>query len=129
MADWTPIQRDGHPHVTGINPKYPGLLDVKIKLRSTPPRGWDEAFASPDGFGMSVSMHPPTLFGDTVTIRPPEAELKEYVKHVDGRIEAANRHYEKHTLPRIQQQREQENSVAAKEREVLERARKKAEEL
>jgi len=112
MSEWTPINRD-EPRVEGVDPDAPGLLDVRIRLDAHPPDEWMEFFLRPVGVGISVSMHPPKLFGDEIRLRPPDNEVEKYVLHVDERIAAANKRFQSEVLPR--RRREQDAAQRARQ--------------
>jgi len=60
-----------------------------------------------------MSMHPPTISGATVTLRPPDDQVEQYVANVDDRMAAANRWYQTQVLPRIQVREAQQRQAAA----------------
>jgi len=126
--NWTPIARE-NPEVRGIDPQAPGLLDVTIRLRPTPPREWVELFEHPPGVSISMAMHPPRLSGATVRIRPPDDELEAYLAHVDQRIDAANREFEERFLPQIRARAAREAQNTEQERLRIEEAKRKAQDL
>lgn len=123
---WTRIIRSGRPRVRGVNAKYSGLLDVDIDLTPTPPAEWTRAFERPIGVGISLSMHPPTLSGATVHIRPPDNELEAYVKHIDERIAAANDYFEREVLPALDRAEAQERQRREDEQKRIDDAKRRA---
>jgi hypothetical protein len=127
-VEWQPITRD-KPEVHGVNAQYPGLLDVSIRLSSYPDDAWSQFFLSPSGVGLPLSMHPPKLSGKAIFIRPPDNEVEAYVRHVDERLDAANRYYENTVLPRLRAQREAERRASDEKQERLDAARRRIEEL
>ncbi len=97
-SPWLPITRD-HPEVVGIDPSDDSRLEVHVTLSTVPPVEWAERFTKPadtDEVGDA-----PTIKGKTVTIRPPDAELAEYVADVDRRTAEANRYFETEVLPEV----------------------------
>jgi hypothetical protein len=98
--EWTPIRRSGHS-IRGPDREEPGLLVVDLRLNKEPPAEWASFFARPVGVSTSSSIHPPSLVGSAVKITAPDAQLEEYVRHVDQRIAAANAYYESEILPAI----------------------------
>jgi hypothetical protein len=127
-TDWTLIER-GKPQVRGIDHEASGLLDVRIELSRTPLRRWDYFFMNPTGVGIPVGMQSPRLAGSTVTIKPPDDKLKQYVEQVDARIAQANSMYEQEVLPRIEQQQDLARAQEEEREERLREARSEAEGL
>ncbi len=128
MAEWRPVGR-GKPEIVGVNRQYPGLLDVRVTLDADPPDEWAAFFERPSGVPISLSMHPPTLTGRLISLRPSDSELESYIEHIDLRIDAANRHYETESLPRIRARELREASIQAEERARIEDARRRADSL
>ena len=126
--EWKPIQRE-KPEVDRVDPDYEGLLRVRIDLNRQPPSEWARYFLNPIGVGISLSMHPPELFGSTISIRPPDNELAAYVAHVDERIEAANERYKREVVPALRKAAEEEAREEEGRGKRLEDARKRAEDL
>ena len=113
VGSWQPIQR-GKVDVRGVHPQSEGLLDVRIILTASPPYEWKRIFDNPPDTALPESMHPPELFDREVKITPPDEQLESYVKHIDARIEEANRRYQALVLPREQKaqaQHEQEREA------------------
>lgn len=124
MADWTPITR-GDPEVHGVDREFPGLLSISVKLSAVPPRPWIDHFI----FATTVlSMHPPRLSSDTVWLRPPDAEVEQYMANLDQRIAAANQQFEANDLPRIRaeeaRKQQQQDENQRRVREAQERLRR-----
>lgn len=61
----------------------------------------------------------------TIRIRPPDAEVEQYVEHVDQRMTAANEYYATRILPHRQAEQEQRNREAADRQRRLEEARRR----
>jgi hypothetical protein len=127
MSNWQPLKRDGHPQVRGPNAKYSASFDVDIELSETPPPEWTPSFLNPSGVTLSMGMHPP-ISGHVVTIMCPQAELKQYVAKVDGRIKATNDQYRRQVLPQKQteadRKRQQEEEERKRTRDMQDEADK-----
>jgi hypothetical protein len=96
-----PITR-GTPDVIGIDPDYPGLLQVHVYLEPTPDQHWAAIFQSPSGYGHPLSMHRPVLTHDRVEMRPPDNEVTKYVEKLDERIRLTNEQWERDVLPQLE---------------------------
>lgn len=127
-GEWQPITR-GKPEVEGIDPDASGLLIVTIPLEPEPDHVWAQFFTSPVGVEMSFAMHAPEISYRSVRIRTPDAELEQYVAHVDERIRSANERYEREVLPELKREREAADAAAADEASRLDAARRRAEDL
>lgn len=123
MDDWEPIKR-GEPEVRGVNPQYAGLLDVAVPLNRTPEKDWADFFRSPTGVPFSLSMHPPTIQGQTIYLRPPDGEVKKYMAQADAVIEAANQHYETRVLPKLRAAEQEVTRIQEETARRVERARR-----
>jgi hypothetical protein len=122
---WEPIRR-GKPEVQGVHSEYSGLLRVRIPLEGSVTEEWSHHFLHPTGVGISLSMHPPELSGRSVRIQPPDDELKQYVRHVDERIRAANERYEAQVLPRLEAEANKRANAEERRAQRLEAARRAA---
>lgn len=126
--EWTPIRR-GEPRVLGVDREYSGLLNIDIPLEPTPPEGWADIFRSPPGVGISVSMHPPEINGRTISIKPPDDEVKKYITHIDERIAAVNQFYEAQVLPELRRRAERQAEGEAERKRRIEEAQRQIEEM
>jgi len=125
---WQPIER-GKPEVLGIHPQYSGLLRVEIPLVGDVDGYWTACFKNPTGLGISLSMHPPKIYGNTVEITPGDGDLESYLEHIDDRIDAANKYYRSHLLPEIEAEAGREDAERKRAEERLNAARQAAEGL
>jgi hypothetical protein len=111
--------------VSGIDPAYSGLLHVDMSLSRTPEPEWRQFFEHPTGVSISVSMHPPTVAGSKVLMRPPDDQVAKYVSQVDDRIAAANRQYEQVVLPHLEREARAADAANAEANRRIEEARKR----
>lgn len=125
---WEPITITGR-RVKGRNAQYEGLLDVDIDLSTTPPTAWAQFFMNPSGIGISISMHPPSLSGSTVHIRPPDDEVERYAKHIEERVAHTDRWFEETALPEISAAEERQRAEKEAEAERLREAQRKLDEM
>lgn len=126
--DWEPVTITGRK-VRGRNNQYSGLLDVDIELSHRPPEVWARFFESPSGIGISISMHPPSLSGSTVHIRPPDDEVEKYAQHIEERVAHTNKWFEETALPQINAAEERKRAEDAAEAERLKEAQRKLDEM
>jgi hypothetical protein len=122
---WTPITRS-NPEPKGVNARYSGLLDVDVRLSSSPPSEWAEFFSRPFAVPTKLSMHPPRLSGSTVRLMLPDNEFDEYIQNLDARIAAANEYFERQVLPGLQSAQARETVRRDEERRRVEKARRRA---
>ena len=94
----------GDAHVLGIDAEYPGLLNVEVALEPEPDQDWQRIFAQePLGASFSLSMHPPRINGDRVTIRPPDDQLEKYMDALRVRVAATNADSDRIVRPKPEQ--------------------------
>ena len=102
------------------DPAATGLLLIDVPLTPSPDEAWaaifgsDDPWHAPPGVSISLSMHPPRLFGGKVQLRSPDAEVERYLQHLDDRITATNSEYKRRIIP------EQERASRAAEAEAAE---------
>lgn len=107
----------GEAKALGVDPEASGLLRVRVRLEPAPNREWTTLFINgPSGPMWPISMHPPTLSGGHVEMRPPDTELDAYIRELDDRIRATNEQYEREIAPRLKAA--QDAKEAAKDAET-----------
>ncbi len=124
----------GGPQVVGVDPTATGLLLIDVPLTPSPDEYWRAIFGgsgffdAPPGFSLSISMHPPRLYGDSVRLRAPDGELDRYIESLDARIAATNDEYERRVLPELERQNEVRRSEQDELKSRLEEAQRKLDE-
>ena len=125
--DWKPITR-GKPEILGVNARYPGLLDVRVRLSSNPPPEWARLFKAPSGH-VTVPGRTLNLSAATISVSLSDDELGSHVAAIDERLRLANEEFARDVLPKIQAREEQKKREEEEKAARLAAARKKAQDL
>lgn len=116
--------------VVRVNPKYPGLLDVRFHLNAKPPEGWDRCFTAP-GRVEPGTPNPVTLdeWGKCVTASVTPDALEQVSRHVRARVAVANAAYQQRVLPKVWAQQRRRQKERDERAAMLDDARRRAQRL
>jgi hypothetical protein len=121
----TPVNiKLGRPAVRGIDPDASGLMNIDVPLEPRPPDEWLQAFGGAPGPIWPVSMHAPSLSGNTVHLRPPDDAVDQYLNALQELVDATNAYYDREIAPALERQRQRDEDAEAERQRRIEEAQR-----